>query len=87
MHTDEYEISLLKEVAVCNSYILALRNTLQQLEKRYNLTSDALMKGNDHVAAPVNSRDRVDWLDACHALESWEKRKAEYEELHSQMKK
>jgi hypothetical protein len=40
MHADEYELSLLKAVAVCRRYILALQNTLQQLEKRYRLTSE-----------------------------------------------
>lgn len=85
MHTDEYEISLLKEVSVCSGYILACRNTLQRLEKKYNLTSDEVLTGR--ASAPVDSSDRAEWIDACHALASWEKRKAEYEELHRQMKK
>ena len=85
MHTDEYEISLLREVANCCGYILAFRDTLQRLEKKYNLASDEVLNGRASI--PVNSSDRAEWIDACHALASWEKRKAEYEELHRQMKK
>jgi len=86
MHTDEYEISLLKEVAVCRRYILALQNTLKQLEKKYNLTSDEVVKKNFGASDPIESRDRVKWLNSYHALVSWEKRKTEYEELHRHMR-
>lgn len=87
MHTDEYEISLLKEVAVCRGYIEALQNTLRQLEKKYNLTSDEAMKVNGSDPAPDAGGDLARWRDACHALAAWEKRKSEYEGLHRQMKK
>jgi hypothetical protein len=87
MHTDEYEISLLKEVAVCSSYILSLRETLQQLERKYRRTSDEVEKETRCPPALLDDRDRVRWDDTCRTLASWEKRKAEYEELHHQMKK
>ena len=87
MHTDEYEISLLKEVAVCGGYIVSLQNKLHQLEKKYHLTSDEVVQGNGRTASPLDDHDRTQWIDTYHALISWKKRKAEYEELHLQMKK
>lgn len=87
MDTDEYEISLLREVANCTGYILSLQSTLRQLEKKYHLTTDDIVNENSHASAPVDDRDRALWLDAYRALASWKKRRSEYEALHGQMKK
>ena len=86
MHTDEYEISLLREVGVCSGSIRALQHTLQRLEKKYHLTSEEVIKG-DGASARVDGRDRQQWLESYRELISWQKRKTEFEELYHQMKR
>jgi hypothetical protein len=87
MHTDEYEISLLKEVAVCSRYIRSLENTLRRLEEKHHLPFDEVVKKDSGASASVDGSDRAKWLAVSQALASWKKRRAEYEELHRQMKK
>ncbi len=85
MHTDEYEISLLREVGVCSGAIRSLKNTLERFEKQYSLASDEVVKGNGSSAS-VDSRDRTQWLATYQSLLSWQQRKTEFEDLYHQLK-
>lgn len=87
MHTDEYEISLLKEVAVCSGYIRRFERTLHDLETKYRLRTSDVVRENSAVARQVKDRDREKWIDASRTLASWELRKSEYQNLHRQLKK
>lgn len=86
MHTDEYEISLLREVDVCRQYIFSLRASLQRMEKKYHLSSDTFVSGYGRAPYSADNRDFAAWFATYEALATWEKRKNEYEEIYRRMK-
>ncbi len=85
MHTDEFEISLLREVGVCDGTIRTLQNTLARFEKKYGLATDEIVTGSS-ASARVDGHDRSHWLETYTSLLSWQQRKREFEDLYHQMK-
>jgi hypothetical protein len=86
VHTDEYEISLSRELAVCRRQINSIRKSLSTREKRHAMktasfveqfTSGKIMKGNPDFDA---------WMKEYEALTKWEKLFRQYESALRLMK-
>jgi len=85
MHTDEYEISLARELKVCESAIRKATRFLASMNSKYDLeTASFIEKYN--AGALGTSRDFDAWADSYHALQEWEERRGQYEELFRTMK-
>jgi len=85
MHTDEYEISLARELKVCESAIRKATRFLASMNSKYDLeTASFIEKYN--AGALGTSRDFDAWADSYHALKEWEERRGQYEELFRTMK-
>jgi hypothetical protein len=81
MDTDEYEISLLRELDVCRGHIEEIERSLVRFEERHGKKAEQAM-------ADLESGKAVDpdgELAACAAqlerLERWRKRESEYQAL------
>lgn len=76
MHTDEYEISLGRELAVCEGYIRTARAELDRMEARHGMTTNAFLRGA--AADVVASNDRDAWRRAHESLLRWSAARDEY---------
>jgi hypothetical protein len=90
MHTDEYGISLSRELAVCRNTIQRIKKTLQLLEKKHNKTTELFIKElqsgklKDH---PEFKDDYNAWRSSYDSLGKWEKLEKEYQEVYREMKR
>lgn len=82
MNTDEYQISLSREITVCNNFIARTARELARLEKKYSMPTAEFAR-----TAPENSgvdtADRSRWLQEYETLRTWQQRLREYEEALS----
>jgi hypothetical protein len=89
MHVDEYEISLARELKVCESTIKRIRKTLELLEQKHHMTTEAFLeeyrKGN--LAAEANNQDdNRAWHDTTESLKRWLDLEQQYREQFRIMK-
>jgi len=86
MHTDEYEISLSRELNVCERKIAKIKKTLLYLEQKYNIKAEVLA---DKVPdGKISSEDAgvIAWMKESEALKKWETLRDQYAELLQRMK-
>jgi hypothetical protein len=86
MHTDEYEISLNREIGVCRSKVASAKKELARLEKAYGLPTEQFVKAATGVAA-IPGKESARWREASAAVSVWSARLSEYEELYLRHKK
>ncbi len=89
MHTDEYEISLSRELDVCRSTIKRIRKTLELLEQKHRLTSEAFMKEAlmGRLAPDPDLREDYEaWQSSCESLKKWEELEKQYIQIFNSMK-
>ncbi len=86
MHTDEYEISLNRELNVCKSTIKRIREFFAIMERKHGMTTEQFVLGYDSGKLTGREEDFVPWRDNYDSLKNWVKLQREYEELFKQMK-
>lgn len=86
MHTDEYEISLSRELEVCRKYILKIKKALRGFEEKYKIPTEEFLKRYNGGELPGSERDYTAWFETCEALKKWEERLREFERIYRQMK-
>ena len=87
MHTDEYEISLSREIDVCRSRIRAIKKTLCKMEQKYGVTTEQFLKNPGKSAAAISDSDAGRWTENCTALTGWRDKQQEFEALYLRLKK
>lgn len=86
MHTDEYEISLAREINVCKSVI---QRTQTQLARRKQQFGMEFPKAKETAAmgnSVIDGKELVDWQEDVEALFQWEQRLEEYREALAVMR-
>lgn len=86
MHTDEYEISLSRELDVCKKKVDVLMKKLSRRENNFNVSTEELITYADHGETPSGDKDFIAWMDDYYALRKWQSTLQQYEELFLQMK-
>ena len=86
MHTDEYEIALAKELAVCRQYLRATQKILRKLEEKYRISSQEFIRRRENGSFSADRADVTTWIDACESLATWGAREKAYEESYKLMK-
>ena len=86
MHTDEYEISLAREINVCGKAICNIEKSLKKMEQKHSMTSAEFSKKYRNGKLPNDNKDFAKWFDTYEALERWKVRKREFEELFHRLK-
>ena len=86
MHTDEYQISLNREIGVCRSMISSAKKELQRFETAYGLQTEQFVDGKTGVTT-IPKKESARWLEAAATLSVWSQRLREYEELYLRHKK
>jgi hypothetical protein len=80
MHTDEYEISIGREISLCRKLIRRLKSSIQKREKRYGISTEGLLKGLDQERLNETNPDFLKWSRDYRELRNWERMLVQYEE-------
>ena len=85
MHTDEYEISLWRELKICEGYVREARVVLDRMEARHGMSTAAFLA---HGAGPTTAMDsdRNAWQRAHESLLRWSRTRDEYRILLDTMR-
>ncbi len=86
MDTDEFQISLLRELAVCKASIKRIERLLEGMEVRHNVKTESFVKAFEGGAMDEHNDDYRVWADNYEALKRWKKLERQYEELFQMMK-
>ncbi|HEX9021430.1 MAG TPA: hypothetical protein VF903_09230 [Nitrospirota bacterium] len=89
MHTDEFEISLLRELSVCKNTILRIKKSLGLLERKHNMTTAYFLEGlrtGRLVPDPEYQDDYAAWQSSHESLKTWEELERKYQEVFRMMK-
>jgi hypothetical protein len=78
MHTDEYEISIGREIALCRKMVQKLKDSLARREKQGNVTTIACHQAS---ADSCQSEKHAvqSWNQEYQRLQHWQKLLADYE--------
>ncbi len=86
MHTDEYEISLARELAVCRKVMRKLQKSLLTMERKYNMPTDTFVEAYRGEGFSSLNKDFTKWMETYEALRRWKQRATEFGELFHRMK-
>ncbi len=86
MHTDEYEISLYRELGVCKSSIKRIKEFFSIMERKHKKTTAQFVEEYDSGKLNGNPEDYSSWRANFESLKKWEDLQRQYEELFRQMK-
>jgi hypothetical protein len=85
MHTDEYEISLGREITLCRNRVRKLKKSLEKLEKQSGLTTAAFLQaleGGSLAGQPTLKSWHRDYRE----LQYWQKMLSDYEAARESLK-
>lgn len=83
LHTDEYALSLSRELAVCRSAIKRIRKTLELLEQKHHKTTEAFLAELQAGALAGQTENRDDfeaWQSSHASLKQWEDLEKQYQD-------
>ena len=86
LQTDEYRISISREIQVCKNMIDRQEEELVRLEKRHGLTTEQVLAGE----MPQDMTDAAviaEWRNEHHGLLVWRQRLREYEEAYAALRR
>ncbi len=89
MHTDEFEISLSRELNVCKNTIQRIRKSLGLLERKHNKTTEDFMQellNNKLTGQPEYKDDYDAWQSSYESLKRWEELERQYRQAFQMMK-
>jgi len=86
MHTDEYGITLSREVHIARKKVEEHLRAVQAFEAQFGMSSDLFIQKLSSGELPATAPDHAAWQDQCAALKRWRQTLAEYEELYKAWK-
>ncbi len=86
MHTDEYEISLHRELAVCKNAIKRIKEFFAIMERKHGRTTAQFVAEYDSGKLTGNQEDFGPWRENYESLKKWEDLLLQYEEMFRLMK-
>jgi hypothetical protein len=90
VHTDEYEISLNRELTVCKNTIQRIKKSLGILERKHNKTTEAFiaeLKSGKLTQHPEFKDDYEAWQSSYDSLKRWEELEKQYQDAFRMMKR
>jgi len=85
MHTDEYEISIGREIASCRKKIRQLKYSLERREMQYGMTTEAFLQALEEGCLSEQHPIQC-WSQEYQELQYWQKILTEYEEALESLK-
>jgi len=84
MYTDEYEISLARELVVCKNTIRKIKKSLENLERKYNKSTKFFLnefQSGTLAGHPDSDQDYKLWFAFHESLKKWEELEKQYLEV------
>lgn len=85
MHSDEYGITLSREVNICNKKLKEIARFLAAMEEKYKMTTDVFIAGFERGEGETR-KDFAAWKENYEALKTWTRLKEQYDELYRDMR-
>jgi hypothetical protein len=89
MHSNEFEISLLRELKICGNTIHRIKKTLALMEQKHHKTTDTFIE-EYHTGSLNNDSDNKDdysaWESSYESLTRWQNLERLYQEQLNVMK-
>jgi hypothetical protein len=86
MHTDEYEISLFRELDVCRKRIAGLQKKIALMERKHDMKTGVFIEAFNRGDMDKHNDSYRTWSRYCHAFGVWRERLEQYEEAFRSMK-
>lgn len=86
MHTDEYEISVGREITLCRKMVKQLAGSIQKFEKRFGMPTESALKLLEKGEAESPEQFQQ-WREQYLEFQHWDKLLREYEEVYRNLKK
>ena len=80
MHTDEYEISIAREINHCESVVGKIGKTLAARRQRFGMDYDEAARAAAEGRLTIAAAELAAWREDIEALPVWEQRLLEYRE-------
>lgn len=81
LQTDEYGISISREITVCRNMIDRQKKELVQFEEQYGFSTERFLAG-EMPTTVSKTRDFEEWRNGYEGLLAWRRRLREYEEAY-----
>jgi hypothetical protein len=86
MHTDEYEISLAREVNHCQQVVKKTRAKLEERLRKFGMEYPEAIRAAGEGRLAITAKELAKWQDDIEALPVWEQRLEEYREALAMMR-
>ncbi len=86
LQTDEYGISISREITVCKNMIDRQEKELAQFEKQYGISTEQLIAG-ELLKTVGKERDFDAWRNGYEGLLAWKQRLKEYKEAYNDLRR
>jgi hypothetical protein len=86
MHTDEYEISIGREIALCRKMVRKLKDSLTRREQQCGMTTAAFLQALED-RCQSEQHPLQSWNQEYQRLQHWQKMLAEYEKALESLKR
>lgn len=86
MHTDEYEISLAREINICKRVVGETRTKLARRQQRFGMDYPRASQAAAEGRLAIDGPELADWHDDFEALPQWEQRLEQYREALAVMR-
>lgn len=77
---DEIYIAAMKEIDVCEKAIRNLSKTVEDMERRYGISSEEFMERFGGCGL-INNKDYMEWHDSFMGLNSWKAKLKEFQKM------
>ncbi len=86
MHTDEYEISIGREISLCGRLIRRLKRSIQKKENQYGISTEDFLKALHQGRLAETNTDFANWRRDHRELQDLERMLSQYEEELKKLK-
>jgi hypothetical protein len=86
LQTDEYGISISREMTVCRNMIERQKKHLVRFEKQYGVFTEEVVR-NETLKIDTKTRDLDQWRNEYEGLLAWQQRLREYEEAYEALRR
>lgn len=86
MHTDEYGITLSREVNISRKKVAEHLQAIGRFEAQFGMSSAQFLEKLAAGELPDATPEHAAWRDQCAALDRWRQKLAEYEALYKAWK-
>jgi hypothetical protein len=86
MHTDEYEISIAREINHCERVVKQLKAALAARQGRFGFGYPEIVEAEAAGRVVIGGGELAAWREDFEALPDWEQRLAEYREALATMR-